>query len=340
MRKLAVFLLVVVLGFSVSVYSQFRIDALREEDESNELLYLPNKKLLSHFTAGQNSLIASMLWLRCIQYTTKEFNRDHKFTWLEQMCDVITDLDPNFADVYQYGGMFLACMKGDDDASLNILNKGIRNNPEDWEIMWEASMVYLLNRRNEPGSPELAARYLAMAEKTGQAPGRVQVTLDGLSRRHGLYEIERARWENAAQSSDPMMRRMAERKLVELELRQVVDQLNDVVDRYKKETGASPTTLSDLATAGLMRGMPRDPLGGKFFIDQDGKMQNTSLLDSDLEARKGRLQAAIDKFRLRQGRPPKSLEELEATEFLIRIPEHPYKERQWQYNPRTGEIRG
>jgi hypothetical protein len=330
--------MVLALCLSITVYAQFRIDAKRANSADEELLYLPNEKLLSHFTAGQSSLIADLLWLRCIQYTTKEFNRDHKFTWLEQMCNVITDLDPYFSDVYRHGGMFLACMKGDDDASLHLLDKGIANNPDKWELMWEGAMVYLLNRRNEPGSPEMAAKYLAMAELTGQAPERLAITLDGLSRKHGLYAIERGRWSEAMLSGDSMIRQMAERKLAEVDIREITDKLNEAFQQYTKLKGTSPNDLSDLVSAGLISHLPEDKLGGRFFI-KDGKVLNTTLLDSDLEARRRRLQAAIDKFMLHQGRPPESLEELKNTEFLILIPDHPYG-RMWDYDPKTGKVRG
>lgn len=338
MRHAARILVTIAVCLSLSSFAQIQADANRTRDEIDELLYLPNEKLLSHFTAGQSSLVASMLWLRCIQYTSKEFHRDRKFTWLERMCGVITDLDPYFVDAYKYGGMFLASIKGDDDASLNLLNKGIEHNPGRWELMWEAAMVYLLNRRNEPDSPELAAHYLAMAVRTGDAEPRVALTLEGLSRRHGLYEIERERWLDAAKSNDAMMRELAARKLEELELRQIVDALSAAARRFAAQHGRPLTSLKELVDEGLISHIPTDGMGGEFIV-REGRVQNTTLLDSDLEARKNRLQAAIDRFTEHQGRPPKSLEELRDSVFLIRIPDHPY-DREWRYDPVRGVVDG
>ncbi len=69
---------------SAAIYSsraiQHQLDTLQEETLEEELLYLPNDKLLSHFTAGLDSVVADVLWLRTIQYAVMEFHnveREH-----------------------------------------------------------------------------------------------------------------------------------------------------------------------------------------------------------------------------------------------------------------------
>ncbi len=318
---------------------QTRIDRHRADTFDDELLYLPNEKLLNHFTGGMSSVIADILWLQCIQYTSKHFKGDHKFTWLGHMTDTITRLDPYFVDVYRYGGIFLASLKADDDASLRLLERGFCHNPEAWELPYEAAMVYLLNRREQPGSAELAARYLALSVGTERAPHSVLEIVQGLQRKHNLVDIERQLWTNMLKTSkDEFRRDLAERKLKELTIRQNVTALAEVVEYVKRTSGQTPTDLAELVKAGMIDRIPEDPLGGRYFIDAEGEVVNTTLLDASVERRINVLRDQIKYFRTQQGRNPASLEEMVKLKFVPALPSHPYKDRTWQYDPATGEV--
>jgi hypothetical protein len=87
----------------ITVFAQMRADAFKPQ-RKDEIVYLPNQKLLMHFTAGMNSIVADLLWLRCVQYTGVEIKESHNFAWLKQMLNTIVKMDPHFADVYRYGG--------------------------------------------------------------------------------------------------------------------------------------------------------------------------------------------------------------------------------------------
>ena len=103
--------LVLVVGIGlVSVAAvQRQIEKEHEDRFDEELLYLPNEKLLNHFTAGLSSVIADLLWIKTIKYTVQEFhNVERKYTWLEHMCQTVTRLDPHFSGAYEYSGMLLA----------------------------------------------------------------------------------------------------------------------------------------------------------------------------------------------------------------------------------------
>ena len=102
-------ILVAAFGIAFCRVAQLEIDDMRDDELDEELLYLPSEKLLNHFTVGMSSIIADLLWLRTIQYASKEFKSvDRKFTWLEQMCQMVTQLDPQFTGAYTYGGMLMA----------------------------------------------------------------------------------------------------------------------------------------------------------------------------------------------------------------------------------------
>lgn len=318
--------------------TQYRIQHLPAGPDDELLLYLPNEKLLNHFTAGLSPVIADLLWLRTIQYTGKHFRSDLKFTWLNHMCTTVVRLDPYFVDAYRLGGMFLASLPGDDDASLRLLRAGFLRNPHRWEMPYEMAMVYLVNRRGEPGATAMAARYLALAVKTEQAPSWVVELAANIQATHSLDEIEQQMWDKLLASEDAFMRDMAGQKLTELQLRKQLAVLEQAVAIQAERAGQPPGDIETLVAAGILTRLPEDPLGGRFFIDARGRPQSTTLLDARTRQLAARLQGLVRLFRDRHGRWPRTLDELVEQDLLASVYRHPYADGAWRYDPATGTV--
>ena len=47
-------------------------------------------------------------------------------------------------------------------------------------------------------------------------------------------------------------------------------------DRYREALGAMPATVEQLITGGFLSPPPRDPYGGQFYLESDGKVATTS----------------------------------------------------------------
>lgn len=338
MKRLAAMALVAAAAFGSMAAVQHRLDAIRGVPQGEELLYLPNENLLEHFTAGMSGVIADLLWIRCLLYTGEHFRGDHDFTWLNHMCETATRLDPYFVDAYRYGGVFLAMLKADDDACIELLERGMAHNPGAWELPYEVAMTYLLNRPDQPDSPARAARYLAMAIKTGKAPPFVVQLAESLQRGHNLIDVERDMWESMLHSDDALLRDLAERKLILVELRVACQNLDTAAARYQAAHAKPPEKLEELVDAGLAPALPHDPFGGSFFIDADGHIKNSSVLDEQVERALGVLNGGIGAFRDRNGRWPASLEELDRSRILDEIPPHPYASRSWRYDAARGTV--
>lgn len=320
-----------------AVFAQTRIDAARATI-NDELLYLPNEKLLNHFTGGMDSIVADLIWLRCIQYTASELKGERGFTWLNHMLAACVRLDPYFKDVYRYGGIFLASLRADDDASLRLLEQGCVQHPDAWELPYEMAMVYLLNRKDEPGARDRARKYLTLSADTGHAPAFVADLVDKLRDSSDVSDtaIEREMWLKLANSDDQLLRDMAQRKLIELDLRDACRILTERAAAYARQTNARIESLEQLLATGAIKTLPKDPLGGTFFIDADGVVRSTTILDNELLRRKTAIQNAIDKYRKANGEWPASLEAVVGPGYLVQLPAHPYPDRAWSYDPATG----
>lgn len=329
---------------ATTVFAQVRADQVKPV-RRDELVYLPSEKFLNHFTAGMSSVIADLLWLRCVQYMGVEIKHDKNFAWLSQMLNTIVRLDPQFTDVYRFGSIFLSAVKADDEAGLRLLQQGILARPDRWELSYEAAMIYLLNRRDEPGARKVAAHYLGMAANTGKAPRLVAEVAGALQGEFNLDGIESEMWSNLEQSDDAMLRELAQRKQQELGIRQNLRTLDDNIARYTAEHGHAPETLEAVIAAGYfgesMKANPQallqDSLGGRYLLSPDGRAANTSLLDDERDKWLNVLREGIKRYHEAHGAYPPSLDAL-VDVYVVAVPKHPYADRAWRYDPATGEV--
>ena len=324
--------------FTCAVLAQRGANHARALEESDEILYLPNQKLLNHFTGGLNGVVADLLWLRCIQYVGAESKGDRKFTWLQQMLETVVQLDPYFGDAYRYGGMFLAALRSDDDAGIELLERGFIANPDNFQLPYELAMIFLLNRKDEPGASERAAYYLSMAAAIDTCPEFVRDLAVKLQEQYDLVDVEREMWARMAGSDDKLLRELAERKLVQMEIRTAVENLNQAAIAFQQQAGRFPHSLEEMAASGLIQPLGPDPLGGAYFMGEDGVIRNTSLLDEEKSTHLKNIQKQLDRFKEKNGHWPESLQVLVDQGIAPHIPEHPYPRETWRYDPESGTV--
>jgi len=324
--------------FVAAMALQPRIDAARPIRDLNDYQYLPNERLLTHFTAGLDTAIANLLWIQCCTYVGRQVKDGWDFTWLEHMVRTVTRLDPYFVDAYRYGAMFLAALKQQEDTSLELLHAGMVANPDAWELPYEAAMIYLLNRRDQPGSRSRAAYYLAMAADTGRAPAFVLETAAAIQSDMNLSTVEIGMWEKLAESDNQLLRDLAARKAVETRIRSNVYVLSELLERYRAEHGASPEHIGQLVERGYIQAIPADPMGGAYFLGEDGAAYNETLLNSDTDRVRGQLNSAARLYARQYGSPPPSLDALVHAGTIAEVPKHPWPGKTWTYHAATGEV--
>ncbi|MCX8064506.1 MAG: hypothetical protein N3G21_04960 [Candidatus Hydrogenedentes bacterium] len=317
------------------IFLQYRITMV-EKMPVKELLYLPNEKLLRHFTGGLDTVIADLLWIHCLLYVGAELKGDFQFEWLEKMLSAVVQLDPYFREVYRFGGVFLSSLRADSESALKLLHRGMYYRPETWDLPYEAAMIYMLNLAEKPNSKKIAGIYLAMSASSGRAPKFIIDLAEKLNHEYDLLEVERDMWLKLVNSEDQLLRDIANRKLLLVEIKAICRELNKRLEKYKLENeGRIPENLEEL---GLAKESIVDPLGGKFFITESGMVKNTSVLDELQERYMRIIENGIRVYKERYGVYPQTLEEMLEKRILTFLPEQPYESREWVYNPTTGSI--
>jgi tetratricopeptide (TPR) repeat protein len=333
-------LIILVAGIFVTGSVQRHVDGLHEKNTVNGVLYLPNDKLLKYFTGGLSNILADLMWYQTVQYTAKEFNsEDARFSWLEQMIRATNRLDPYYVDPYRYGGIFLAGI-GDDEVAEEILQTGLRHQPNSWELPYELHSLYLMNRRHEPGAQKIASHYAYMIAE--RIDGEMKQAYFDLSRNLLLKEnmVDEAVefFTRAVKTADdPLVRAQAEAQLHLALLEKNVLVLNKAIAGYERKVGREIVSLEELVTAGLINAIPNDPDDGEYVLDANRKVVNTVLAQPILDYILVELTGRVHAYRKEHGRNPESFKAFWPN-FDEEGPKHPIPGRRLRYDPVTGIV--
>ncbi|MGZ3803121.1 MAG: hypothetical protein ACXVB4_02850 [Pseudobdellovibrionaceae bacterium] len=130
-------------------------------DRSRDLLSPPRG--LEHFTFGHRDVTSDFFWIRAIQdfdYCEQQLSKNlcKGKGWLFRMLDMITDLSPSFRMPYATGAMSLSVMVSDIDGATAIFEKGIKQFPKDWPILYRAAYHYLYEVKSKRKAADLFIR--------------------------------------------------------------------------------------------------------------------------------------------------------------------------------------
>ena len=175
--------------------------------EERTTIFISPSKTLKHFTFGYDYFLSSTMWVRVVQdfHICDQNSEKAKYTgpkegvdpledaltkelptptceegWVYKMLEVISDLTPDFRRVYADGATMLSIIVDDRQGAKKIYDKGIKNFPEDWDILYRAAYHELFEMQNGDRAGEL----LMEAANRG-APGWVYSLAAKLQTRYG-----------------------------------------------------------------------------------------------------------------------------------------------------------
>lgn len=340
-------LLAIAALIAVSIPFQVRIDDIRGKFRSvEESLYLTSSSL-KKISLGYTELLSDIYWMRAIQYFGSRKTGEQNPELLYHYFDIITDLDPRFGNAYRYGGTFLAEPEpfglGKFDMGVSLLEKGRKNNPENFRLPLEEAFLYYFYPKDYGKAAEL---FREAAETPGLSRSR-QASVKGMAAaalaKGGNRDLSKEIWQIIYETSPSEGRRnFAFRNLQEIETMEMEDELTAALLEYRKRYGKLPGSVKELAAAGYVKGgIPEAPIGGEFVIAPEiDSVRNTELASRKLKEALAFLNGKSNRFRKIYGEYPRDLKELEVfvkTETTGEYPVHPMGE-EYLYNPESGII--
>ncbi len=258
-----------------SVLLLFKIDKMRTGATLEEVLYISSPKALKRMSLGYDGLLADIYWTRAVQYFGGRHHAGAKdYNLLGPLLEITTTLDPKLIVAYQYGGNFLAPEPpnggGMPQAAIDLVEYGIRNNPDDWHLYYQLGFIYYMELKDY----EHAAGAFARGAKVAGAHPWLKLLAAQMAERSGNLQTARLMWATTFETTnDKAIKYNAAAHLRALQADQDITGLEAAVGRYQQMTGHLPASFGDLVSAGILRGTPVDPLGNPYKLTRDGHVE-------------------------------------------------------------------
>jgi hypothetical protein len=273
-RKNSVLLGVVILGMFVgSVFTMKLLDQERGLQATlEEVLYLPSGKVLKRLSLGYSSLLADIYWTRAVQYFgTRHVVGGMHYELLPSLLDITSDLDPHIVEVYQFGSIFLSDQPpngaGRPDKAVELVEKGIRENPSFWRLYVTLGFVHYMDRHDYKAAQEAF-------EKGSEVPGALswmKVLAARMAENRKDVNTAIALWQAVyTTTGDKDIKQTALSHLDSIQADLDIMQLDRIVNQYHQRQGTYPESWDALISEGVLRGVPKDPHGNPYVLKRNG----------------------------------------------------------------------
>jgi hypothetical protein len=278
-----VLLLVLPAGFAGIWRLQHDIDAQRESvSQERDDVLLRSGKLMKVMSLEYAPLVADIYWTRVVQYYgNKHVRGQANLELLWPLLDITTTLDPHLLISYRFGAMFLSQAPpggaGRPDLAVQLIQRGIQANPDYWRLYEDLGFVYYFDLKNY----QKASEAFLEGSKKPNAQLWMKVMAARIAAEGESFETSYFLWKDIYNTTaDPAVKKNALQQLQLLKVKEDCKQLNALADQYAKRFGKRPARMSELVQAGLLRGVPGDPLGFAYVFGEGGKAELN--LDSPL----------------------------------------------------------
>lgn len=248
--KTYLYILVIIVCLSILYPLQKVIDSSHPPEEKvQQFLYLSSPKHIKQLSFGFDGALADLYWLRSVQYYGRQLLNDKNEISYSQkvdqkllfpMLDIATSLDPQYIQAYRFGGLFLPDY--DPKLALDLLYKGIKENPKNWRLQQTLGTVYWqMKDYKKAGEVFLKAGEIPSSPQWLKIIGGVMYSQGGS--RATACQLYAALYQEA---TDDLTKGQMETQLKRVYALNQVDYLNTLLEHYKQATGECPTSLSPL----------------------------------------------------------------------------------------------
>jgi tetratricopeptide (TPR) repeat protein len=242
----------------------------RPDTDLPAVLYLQSPGVARRVALSFDALSADLYWIRALQHfgaTRLGTAGGKRFENLHPFLDLATSLDTRFLIAYRFGAIFLSEQPpggpGRPDLAIALLEKGVEHNPHRWELHQDIGFVHYWWTGDYVKAAEAFSKGAAVPGAPWWMKSMAAVTLA----QGGDRQTSRVLWRALAQTPDnDFLRRDAQRRLLQLDALDQIDQLAAIVEQARRAGATAPWSWPLLYQFGLMQ-VPIDPTGAPYVLD-------------------------------------------------------------------------
>lgn len=241
-----------------------------------ERIFLP-EPFLKIFSGEFKGLMADFLIIDLSSYyggiiLEKKEAIDKEFEYMYKILKASSTLDPYFFDTYYFAQSILAWDSRSPEKAIDILKIGYENRKNDWLIPYWIGFNYYYFLKDR----KMASKYF---KEASLRPG----ASDLIASMSIIADYEGGETEMAILFLEDMIKRTDEEHkrnkfLIRLDALKKIRFLDQAVEIYKSKFGKYPKDIDQLIKENIIDQIPKDPYGGNFYIDDEGKVKTTSNL--------------------------------------------------------------
>ena len=241
---------------------------------SNQAERLASKASLDFLVGNFQHIVADYYWLRSVEYFGRRDAHEEGYPLLGPLLERSLRLDPHFFKPAYVAGTILNSKPKQLELSHRLWGDAMTYHPDRWELPCIAGF----NAYMYQNAPKVALPLLQAAAELPGCPPRVQKIAAKLSVETAQPEIGLALIESMMETvDDPDLLQTYEEKRRLLILEVELKAFNRALEYFVSEYERPPSSMDELMRAmGNRNPSDQDPVGGKYFVDEQGKIQTTS----------------------------------------------------------------
>jgi tetratricopeptide (TPR) repeat protein len=267
--KKAFFIFFILILIALIYITQKEVDLHRKAlRQTEELTYIPSGKYLKTAVLGYDQIAADFFWLRVVQYIGDKEKEAQGYPLIYQLIDLVTNLDPKFSYAYKLGGIILSVYTERIKESNALLDKGVKENPEVWDLPFFLGFNYFFYLSDY----YTAAEYIKKASQIPGHPRYLPKLVARLYAQAGSPEVAlEFLYRASEQAPNEKIREELKERMKEVIIERDIIFLEKAVKIYQEKYRRLPDSLKDLVREKIIQGLPPEPFDGYYYLDPKSK---------------------------------------------------------------------
>jgi hypothetical protein len=216
--------------------------------------FLPKAEFAKLLAFGYDAVLADFYYLRAIQSFGGKWKLVVKdYSSIVDYFDTLTELDPQFIEVYEYGSMILNEEGGLPDAAIALNRKGWLKNLWNYRPSYLNAYICWWELRR----PLDTKLWATLSSKVPGCPEFVGRIVNHIDKEMGQYSAAAERWINdyvrGIERGDDYLMTIARGQLVDIADKWHKKNLSNAVRKFREERERLPLTIQELVDGGYLR---------------------------------------------------------------------------------------